>query len=266
MSYAEVNDIRMFYEEEGQGEPLLLLHGALGCIDIHLSGWGHLVPTFAECFRTIQVEHRGHGRTDNPAGTLSYEQLADDVADFIAQRDLAPAHVAGVSDGAVIVMALAMTRPELVRSLVLVGANATNDEQVQAANAFIDPDVLAQEHPEFAEMLVRYHDGHHHPGYWRDLVRQNRAHLDVEPNYSAEDLARIQAPTLLIAGETDPFGNVNQMLAMRRAIPNAEMLILNHAGMDELSNHVCQYTRADIVGPAVLDFLARQREPATAGA
>jgi hypothetical protein len=44
------------------------------------------------------------------------------------------------------------------------------------------------------------------------------------------------------------------------------MLILNHAGMDELSNHVCQYTRADIVGPAVLDFLARQGEPATAGA
>jgi pimeloyl-ACP methyl ester carboxylesterase len=69
-------------------------------------------------------------------------------------------------------------------------------------------------------------------------------------------------PTLLIAGETDPWGNLDQMLAMRRAIPHSEMLILNHAGMDELSNHACQYTRADIVGPIVLDFLARHGDGA----
>jgi pimeloyl-ACP methyl ester carboxylesterase len=262
MPYAEVNDIRMYYEEQGAGDPLVLLHGATGAIDFHLSGWGHLAPAFAERYRVIQIEHRGHGRTTNPAGTLACDQLADDVAAFITQLNVAPAHLAGVSDGAVIAMVLAMTRPELVRTLVMVGANATNDEQVQAANAFIDPDFLEKEHPEFVEMLVGYHDVHQQPGYWRELVSQNRAHLDVEPNYSEADLGRIQAPTLLIAGETDPWGNLDQMLAMRRAIPHSEMLILNHAGMDELSNHACQYTRADIVGPIVLDFLARHGDGA----
>ena len=266
MPYAAVNDIRLYYEEQGQGEPLVLLHGATGAIDFHLSGWGHLAPAFAERYRAIQVEHRGHGRTDNPAGTLSYAQLAADLAAFVEQLGLAPAHVAGVSDGAVIALALGMSRPELVRTLVLVGANYYNDEQVEAANAFIDPDVLEREHPDFAELLVGYHDAHHHPGYWRELVRQNRAHLDVEPAYTEADLGRIQAPTLLIAGEIDPWGNPNQQLGMRRGIPDAEMLILNRAGMDELSNHACQYTRADVVGPVVLDFLGRHGESTTAEA
>lgn len=260
MPYAEVNDIRMYYEEQGQGEPLILLHGATGAIDFHLIGWGHLMPVFAERYRAIHLEHRGHGRTDNPAGRLSYDQIADDVAAYIDQLGLAPAHVAGMSDGGIIALALGMTRPDLVRSLVCVGANYTNDEQTTAANAGIDAEVLEREHPEFAEMLAGFHDPHHHPGYWRELVGQLKANLAVAPAYTEADLARIHAPTLLIAGETDLWGNVDQMVTMRRVIPRSEMLILNHAGMDWLSNHVVQFSRADIVGPVVLDFLGRHGE------
>ena len=258
MPYAGVNDVRMYYEEQGQGEPLVLLHGATGAIDPAVSsGWAKLRPALAGRYRTFALEHRGHGRTDNPAGRLSYAQIAADVAAFIAQLGLAPAHVAGVSDGAVIALTLGMTRPELVRSLVLVGANYYNDEQVREANAVIDPDVLEREHPEFAAALAGFHDPHHHPGYWRELVGQLQANLAVAPAYTEADLRRIPTPTLLIAGETDPWGNLDQMLAMRRNIPHAEMLILNHAGMDELANHCVQETRADVVGPVVLDFLGR---------
>ena len=257
MPYAEVNDIRMYYEEQGQGEPLVLLHGATGAVDSHPSGWGGLLPAFAERYRAIHLEHRGHGRTNNPAGRLSYEQIAADVAAFIEQLGLAPAHVAGVSDGGIVALALGMARPELVRTLVCVGANYYNDEQVKEANKLLDAEVLEREHPEFAEALSGLHDPHHHPGYWRELVGQLQANLAVAPAYTEADLARIPTPTLLIAGETDLWGNLNQMLAMRRAIPHAEMLILNHAGLDELANHTVQYTRADIVGPVVLDFLGR---------
>jgi pimeloyl-ACP methyl ester carboxylesterase len=181
-----------------------------------------------------------------------------DLAEFIERLDLAPANVAGISDGAVIALGLAMTRTHLVRSLVAVGANYCNDEQVLEANALIDPDALA-EHPEFADALAGFHDTHRHPGYWRELVTCLKNQYATEPNFTEADLARISAPTLLIAGELDPWGNLNQMLAMRRAIPNVEMLILNHAGMDELLNHAVQHTRASIVGPVVLDFLGRHR-------
>ena len=90
MPYAEVNDIRMYYEEAGSGIPLVLLHGATGAIDFHASSWGGLMPGFAERYRAIHLEHRGHGRTVNPAGRLSYGQIADDVCAFIDQLGLAP--------------------------------------------------------------------------------------------------------------------------------------------------------------------------------
>jgi pimeloyl-ACP methyl ester carboxylesterase len=266
MPYAEINDIRIYYEEQGQREPLVLLHGGTGGIGFRRSAWGNLLPAFAERYQTIQLEHRGHGRTNNPAGFLAYDQIADDVAAFIEHLDLAPAHVAGVSDGGVIALTLSMTRPELVRSLVCVGVNYTNDEQCQAASAMFDAAVLEQEHPEFAAALAAFHDPHQHAGYWRMLVGQIKVNIAVNPAYTEDDLRRIQAPTLLIAGESDPWANLDQTLTMRRAIPCAEMLIVNHAGMDPLSAHLVQHTRPDVVGPVILDFLTRHEEPVVAGA
>ncbi len=105
--------------------------------------------------------------------------------------------------------------------------------------------------------MVQNHDPHHYPGYWRDLVHQIRANVDAELAYSTSDLRRIPTPTLLIAGETDHYVSLEEMLELRRNIPQSEMLILNHAGLDSSANHVVQHTRADIVGPVVLDFLRR---------
>ncbi len=257
MPFAEVRDIRMYYEEAGAGEPLILLHGATGTLEMHAAGWGGLAPALGERHRAIQVEHRGHGRTDNPAGWLSYEQVAEDVAAFLEALELAPAHVAGVSDGGIVALALGMARPELVRSLVLVGANYRNDERTRAANAVLDADVIEREHPEWAAALAAVHDPHHHPGYWRELMDQIKANVAVAPDYAEDDLARIAAPALLVAGELDPWANLDQMLAMRRAIPRAELLVLNHAGGDPMSNHVPQFTRPELVLPAMLDFLER---------
>lgn len=259
MPYAEVNDIHMYYEEQGAGEPLLLLHGGTGAIGFARAGWTALAPVLAGAYRTIQVEHRGHGRTNNPAGCISYPRIASDIARFIERLDLAPAHVAGVSDGAIVALELGMTRPELVGALVCVGANYYIDEQCLAASALFDAETIEREHPDFAAALGGYHDPHHHPGYWRELVGQIRDNIAVAPAWTETDLARVVAPTLLIAGERDPWANPDQMLAMRRAIPDAEMLILNHAGTDAMDNHIVQHTRAGVVGQVVVDFLGRRR-------
>jgi pimeloyl-ACP methyl ester carboxylesterase len=265
MPYADVNDIRMYYEELGRGEPLLLLHGGTGAIELTGTGWAGLAPGFAVRHRAIQLEHRGHGRTSNPSGRIAYDQIADDVAAFIEQLELAPAQVAGVSDGGIAALALGMTRPDLVRTLVLVGANFFNDDQVRDANAFLDAELIEREYPAYAQALAGVHDPHHHPGYWRELVGQLQANASVAPAYTEADLARVRAPTLLISGETDPWANLDQMLAMRRSIPDAELLILNRAGADPMSNHIVQFTRADIVGTVVVDFLGRHSVTAAPG-
>lgn len=267
MPYAEVNDIRMYYEEQGAGEPLLLLHGALGAVDPSVtSGWSTLLPALAARYRTFSLETRGHGRTGNPAGKLSYAQLAADVAAFIEQMRLVPAHLAGFSDGATVGLALGMTRPALLRSLVCVGANYCIDDHLRRGMEFFDAETLQRENPELAAELARRHDAHHYPGYWRELVEQVRANVEAELVWTEDDLRGIPVPTLLIMGEADFALSLEQMLSMRRSIPNAEMLILNHAGMDGLANHRVQYTRADVVGPVVLDFMARHGEAAAPAA
>jgi pimeloyl-ACP methyl ester carboxylesterase len=252
MPYAEVNDIRMYYEEMGSGVPLVLMHGASSAIDDPVYSWADLMLSFAERYRTIHLEHRGHGRTDNPAGKLTYTMIADDVCAFIERMGLAPAHVAGVSDGGIVALTIGMTRPELARCLVAVGPNYYNDEQVVEANQFADLERMERETPEQMAVMAARHDRNKAPGWWRELFRQLAANLAVNPAYTEADLRRIPNPTLLIAGEDDLWGNLNQMFAMRRAIPHSELLIVNHAP------HEVQHTHPWIVGPQVLDFLERR--------
>jgi len=120
---AQVNDLTMYYEELGPtgGTPLVLLHGAGGTIDDQVGGWAGLAPSFADSLRVILVEHRGHGRTDNPAGSMTFEQIADDVAALLEHLGLGSVHVAGISDGAVVALDLALRRPRLTRTIVVLG-------------------------------------------------------------------------------------------------------------------------------------------------
>ena len=255
MPYAEVNDIRMYYEEMGSGTPLLLMHGATGSIDgpdlTRSGGWSDLMPSFARGYRVIHIEHRGHGRTDNPAGRLSYEMIADDACRFIEALEIGPAHIGGVSDGAIVALHIGMNRPDFARTLACVGANYHNDALVEEANEFVDLDALKREHPEWMEIYSGVHDRNKHPGYWRELFRQLAENLAVNPAYTVEDLKSIPTPTLLMAGENDLWGNLDQMVSMRRSIPNSEMLIVNNA------EHTIQHSHPEIVGPVVLDFLER---------
>ena len=84
--------------------------------------------------------------------------------------------------------------------------------------------------PEWAARLAMLHDTHHGPGYWQQLMRQMQPLWPIQPDLALEQLAEIAAPTLLIAGERDGFGHIDQQVAMRRAIPHAELCILPAAG------------------------------------
>jgi pimeloyl-ACP methyl ester carboxylesterase len=86
----------------------------------------------AGALRAIQIEHRGHGRTNYPAGDLRYETIAADICAFIEQQGLAPAHLAGISDGGIIALQIGLSRPDLARTLIGVGANYCVDAQILA--------------------------------------------------------------------------------------------------------------------------------------
>lgn len=253
MPYLQVNDLTLYYEELGplDGPPLVLLHGAGGTIDDPVGGWAGLAPSFAERYRIVLVEHRGHGRTDNPAGVMTFEQMGDDVAELVARLDVGSVHLAGISDGGVVALDCALRRPALTRTITVVGGNYSTHDGIRAFAATLDPGALEQAAPEAAAEFGQRHDQGKEPGYWKELLQQIVANNTSSPTWTEDDLRRIECPTLLVAGEDDPFATLDQMATMKREIPEAEWLIVNHAG------HAVHHEHPEIVGPRLLDFLDR---------
>ncbi|ACU71316.1 alpha/beta hydrolase fold protein [Catenulispora acidiphila DSM 44928] len=119
-AYVDVDGLNMYYEVAGEGEPVILLHGTGGIADI----WRPQLDLLADWYQVFTPECRGHGRTADVEGPFSYENFADDLAGFIEALGLGPVRLVGWSNGAAVVLRLALRRPDLVRRLVLIGGTA----------------------------------------------------------------------------------------------------------------------------------------------
>lgn len=119
MPRCHVRDIELYYEIAGEGPPLLLLHG----LGSSTRDWEHQLPHFAPHYQVINVDLRGHGRSDKPRGPYTVPIFADDVALLLRMLGCGPAHVVGLSLGGMIAFQLAVSAPELVRSLVIVNSS-----------------------------------------------------------------------------------------------------------------------------------------------
>lgn len=113
MSEIEVNGARLYYEEHGNGEPLVLVHGSWG----DARNWAFVVPGLAESFRVLVYDRRGHSRSERPDAFGSVDEDGDDLAALLEGIDLTPAHVVANSYGGNIALRLATRRPEVFRSL-----------------------------------------------------------------------------------------------------------------------------------------------------
>ena len=112
--HVQANGLEIYYEEYGGGEPLLLLHGGT----LSSRSWQAHAPAFAQHFRVIAPDSRGHGRTRNPTDELSYRLMADDLAAFVQALGLNKPLLCGFSDGAQIAMEFGMHYPDLAKALV----------------------------------------------------------------------------------------------------------------------------------------------------
>lgn len=113
MPQIHVNHVRLFYEEAGVGEPLVLVHGGFS----DHRNFQAAVPGLAESFRVVAYDRRGHSRSERPAPLGTRRDQENDVAALIEALDLGPAHVVGTSFGSAIALGLAARRPDLVRTL-----------------------------------------------------------------------------------------------------------------------------------------------------
>jgi pimeloyl-ACP methyl ester carboxylesterase len=251
--YVQANGTDIYYVEAGQGEPLLLLHG--GVVSTNPVWAGHPrayvshMQTFAEHFRVIAPETRGHGRTVNAGGgSILYPQLADDVVALIDALGLDRPMICGFSDGAMTATIVGIRNPGSVRAIVNhAGFNTFNPQAPSMAMmrqnlggspdaTQADPDVIAQAFDSSEQMRAMFelvkadHDGAQGPGYWRTHFAEAFDRFTQPPGYTVEDLGKITAPTLILTGDRDEFCSVEEGVGCYRALEQGELAVMpSHA-------------------------------------
>ena len=192
----EVNGLQMYYEVSGEGDPLVVLHGAY----MSIPAMGEIIPRLAETHQVYAVEMQGHGRTSDIDRPITYQTLADDVAAFMEAVELEKADVVGYSMGAAAGLQLAIRHPEKVDQLVLASVSYDLSGLQPEFEA-----MLPQMSPEMfvgTPMEEAFRAMSPNPDGFEAFVERMIA-LEHEPMAWEEDVRRLKAPVLLIAGDAD---------------------------------------------------------------
>ena len=217
MPLLQVNDIELYYESHGAGDPLVVI-GGLG---LAVSEMRPLIEALAAGYRVIAVDNRGTGRSAKPAGPYSIEQMAADVAGLLARIGVSRAHVLGISMGGRIAMTLALDYPELVDHLVLVSTGpraAPSRWRVRAGMALSRLPGLSGRDPQ--------------PRYALHAQFQATSRFDRTGR-----LGEISQPTLVVHGRADRIAPVAMAREMHAAIPGSRLTLLDGGHLISLLPH-----------------------------
>jgi pimeloyl-ACP methyl ester carboxylesterase len=246
--YVELPGVKTWYEVEGQGEPLLLLHGGL-CTN---ETWGPQRADFAANHRLFLPERRAHGHTPDVEGRLSYHDMAQDTIDFLQSVVGSPVDLVGWSDGGIVALLVAIEQPDLVRKMAVSAANFIPASEIGPAEALDDLDADAPEMEMFRTMYeAASPDGAEH---WAIVVGKLVEMLRAEPNIPIEDLGRIGAPTLVLVGDDD-IVPLEHTVELYRAIPNSELAVVPG------TSHAHFMEKPSLVNRLVLEFLDNDPVP-----
>lgn len=223
-------DIRHFYLEKGEGEPLLLLHGN-GESSAYFE---HQLDAFAQRYHVYALDTRGHGKTPRGEQPFTIRQFAADLYGFMEEHHLDRAHLLGFSDGGNIAMVFALRYPERVHRLILNGANFRADGVKRRVQLPIE---------------LGYRIARHFAG--KSEGAKKKAELlglmVNDPNLTPEELSGIRAKTLVLAGTRDLIreSHTRQLAA---SIPGARVSFLP-------GDHFVAHQNPKAFNAVVLDFL-----------
>jgi len=245
--YADVNGLHMYYEVQGEGSPLVLLHGGIQSIDL---SFADLIPELVGRHRVIGVELQGHGRTADIDRARSYPALAGDVVALLDHLGIDRAHALGFSLGGGVAWELAVSHPDRVRSIVPIAEPVRPDgmhEELRDPAKHATSTRMPTEQ-DFADMRETYARLSPHPERFErffDAQAEDAAELT---GWTDEQLAGITAPTLFVMGDHD-FVTIEHGALIKRLVPGSQLAVLPD------TTHMGAPRRVDLLAPMLAAFL-----------
>lgn len=265
MPHVETNGIKMYYEEQGEGDPLLLIMGitAPGAVwELHAEEW-------TKTNRCIIVDNRGVGATDKPEGPYSSEMMADDCAGLLDALEIDSARVVGCSMGSIVAQQLALQHPEKVKAAVLMCTWSRCDnyassvfEHMKHCKARLRPEefmnyiqllIFTKPFWDNSEAYQSLLDGRvdaskgEEPQPLHALEAQAAACIDHDVY---ENLGDIKCPCLVIGGQDDIFTPRWMAEETHAALADSELHLYEGAG------HAFHWEKLEDFNPRVRDWLA----------
>jgi pimeloyl-ACP methyl ester carboxylesterase len=249
--YLQVDDAKLYYEVYGSGgTPLVLLHGGLYG---YIEEFGDLIQELSKHRRVIAIATRGHGKSEVGSQPFSYKLFAHDAYTIIRHETKEKVDVLGFSDGAVTSYTLTAAHPELVRRLVAIGGprkladwTAKAQEELKASK----PSDVERDSRQFVAERKKLMPA---PEKWDDFV-QRLTVMWLGPVYVTDAQIRsIHAPTLIIAGDHDPYNQTQKFVELYQLLPDGQLAMIPGCG------HVVLDCKGKFTIEAVEDFLTTAR-------
>ncbi|HEX2773996.1 MAG TPA: alpha/beta hydrolase [Micromonosporaceae bacterium] len=239
--YVELPGVQTWYDEHGDGEPLLLLHG--GVVDARFFD-KNLAP-LADRFHVFTPERRGHGHTPDVDEPFTYDLMAQDTIAFLEAVVDGPAHLVGHSDGAVVAMLVALRRADLVRRLVIVGGGFHYDGLMPGAEQIDVGEVVTSMGAAYGEVSPDGED--HFPVVVKKVARM----AATEPTLAQSELNGITNPTLLMFGDDDIL-SMEHITAMYDGIPGSQLAVVPG------TSHFLLQEKPTLCNTIMVDFLTKE--------
>ena len=225
-------DIQLNFIEQGQGQPMVLLHGN----GEDSSYFVHQIAHFSKSYRVIAIDTRGHGQSPRGEKPFAIKQFAEDLKDFLDAINIAKAIILGFSDGGNIALEFALKYPERVEKLILNGANLFPsgvkplyqwpiEVGYRIAKLFSNKSEKAKQNAEMLGLMVN------------------------EPHIDPSELARLTMPVLVVAGTKDMIKESHTRL-IYKSLPNAQLAFVE-------GDHFVANKNAEAFNKVVEDFLSR---------
>ena len=207
-----VNNVKLSYIKEGEGKPLILMHGSGE--DRHI--FDEIINKLKKDFTVYAIDSRNHGESEK-TDVFTYEAMSEDISEFIKKLKLDGAYVVGFSDGAILALMIGMKYPELIGKMALLGINLKPEDFKEAEYNYLLKEYNETKDPLFKMMLE-------------------------QPDIELEKLKDVNIPTLVIAGENDVFYE-KTFTDIVKVIPNAVLKIMGgHDHSSYIINQDILYT------------------------